>query len=117
MFNPNQNYLLILTCVKCLLPMQFKCIANEIKYFRFRNKYNPSESLAYQNKLNQAVRKRASVFIDLFQSGWFNRFTLTAEQGEEITKLLDAGMVQTMSVLASIVVDLLEGGIWGCMPM
>ncbi len=31
------------------------------------------------------------MFVDLLQSGWFDRFTLTAEQGEEITKLLDAG--------------------------
>ncbi|XP_028405941.1 serrate RNA effector molecule homolog isoform X2 [Dendronephthya gigantea] len=60
----------------------------------FRNKYNPSESLAYQSKLNQAVKKRASVFVDLFQSGWFDRFTLTAEQGEEITKLLDAAVIK-----------------------
>ena len=59
--------------------------------FRFRNKYHPGEALAYQTKLNNAVKKRAAVFVDLLQSGWFDRFTLTAEQGEEITKLLDAG--------------------------
>ncbi|CAB3999719.1 Hypothetical predicted protein [Paramuricea clavata] len=60
----------------------------------FRNKYHPGEALAYQNKLNDAVRKRASVFVDLLQSGWFDRFTLTAEQGEEITKLLDAAVIK-----------------------
>lgn len=59
---------------------------------RFRNKYHPGEAIAYRNKVNEAVRKRASVFVDLLQSGWFEKFTLTVEQGEEITKLLDAGL-------------------------
>ena len=59
--------------------------------FRFRNKYHPGDALVYQKKLNNGVKKRASVFIDLLESGWFDKFTLTADQGEEITKLLDAG--------------------------
>ena len=64
---------------------------------RFRNKYHPVEALGYQNKLNDAIRRRAGVFLDLLQSGWLDKFTLTAEQGDEITKLLDAGEHITIS--------------------
>ena len=74
-----------------ILKMYRTEVLRTIVLFRFRNKYHPDEALAYQKKLNYAVKKRAAVFVDLLQSGWFDRFTLTAEQGEEITKLLDAG--------------------------
>ena len=42
------------------------------------------------------------MFVDLLQSGWFDRFTLTAEQGEEITKLLDAGWLKFKSKMKII---------------
>ncbi|XP_046865084.1 serrate RNA effector molecule homolog isoform X2 [Xenia sp. Carnegie-2017] len=61
---------------------------------QFRNKYHPVEADLYKKKVNSSVRKRASVFVDLLQLGWVDRYTLTAEQGEEITKLLDAAVIK-----------------------
>ena len=50
--------------------------------------------------MNAGVKRRAMVFIDLLQSGWLEKHTLTTDQGEDIVKLLDAGK-QVFCILQS----------------
>ena len=67
--------------------------------FRFKDKYHPSDSVDRKRFVRNAIRKRLRVFLDLWEEGYMDDFSLDFSYNEAVLKLLDRGMVITGEVL------------------
>lgn len=58
---------------------------------RFRSKYHPDEAGKRQQEAQAALRNRLSVFLYLWEHGWFDNLLLDIDRAPQIIKTLDAG--------------------------
>ena len=65
----------------------FLCNVN----FRFEEKYHPEKSVERKKFVRQSMRKRLRVFLDLWEAGYIDDFSMQISNTSAVLKLLDRG--------------------------
>uniref|UniRef100_A0A0K8SFX0 Serrate RNA effector molecule homolog n=2 Tax=Lygus hesperus TaxID=30085 RepID=A0A0K8SFX0_LYGHE len=60
----------------------------------FKLKYHPEDSAKRKEELNNALKKRAQVFLEMLDSGRVDSVRLDSDQGDAVVKLLDAVVIR-----------------------
>ena len=59
--------------------------------FRFKNKYHPVDAKIQEKEKRQVVKRRLRIFLDIFNAGLMENFTLEGQSADAIVKFLDSG--------------------------
>ncbi|BET00364.1 Serrate RNA effector molecule homolog [Nesidiocoris tenuis] len=60
----------------------------------FKLKYHPEDSAKRKEELNNALKKRAQVYLEMLNSGRVDSVRLDSDQGDAVVKLLDAVVIR-----------------------
>ncbi|XP_077990042.1 serrate RNA effector molecule homolog [Glandiceps talaboti] len=60
----------------------------------FRSKYHPDECGKRKEESLKALKNRRDVFLDLFNKGWLDTFSVDIDKQDDIVKYLDAAVIK-----------------------